>query len=260
MDLVEWTIQRRVDGGTARAGFTRRRGGVSRGEYSSLNVGPHVGDSVEAVAENRRLLSEYLGCEPAWMEQVHGAHMAEASPGATSEQTDGLVLSGPGVAACVMVADCVPLLLLGKGALRGAAVHVGRAGLMKGIAARAVDALGGDAGDLTAVVGPSICGRCYEVSEAMSGEAARVTPSSAAQTWWGTPSIDIPAGLEEQLRALGVADIVIDGRCTLEDADFYSHRRSSREGLRAGRFVGVLQFLGDTPVRPRQGEGIRHIP
>lgn len=248
MGLVDWSIQRRVDGGTIRAGFTRRYGGVSRGEYSSLNMGPHVGDSQAAVTENRRLLREYLGCEPAWMEQVHGAHVAEASPGATSERTDGLLLSGPGTAACVMVADCVPLLLFGRDSLHGAAVHVGRAGLMKEIAARAVEALGGDPAELTAIVGPSICGRCYEVSEAMREEAEQVASSSAARTWWGTPAIDIPAGLGEQLRALGVDDIVMDGRCTLENTDFYSHRRSSREGLSAGRFVGVLQFLGDTPV------------
>ncbi len=248
MDLIEWTIQRHVGEGIIRAGFTHRHGGVSAGEYASLNLGPHVGDAPAAVARNRDLLAAHLGCEPAWMEQVHGDRVARARPMETSEKTDGLVLSGPGKAACVMVADCVPLLIFSNEELSGAVVHVGRAGFMKEIACRAVQALDVPSENLTAVVGPSICGKCYEVPARMREEAGRMEASSVSETSWGTPAIDIPAGLRDQLRGLGVRDVVVDGRCTLEDTSFHSHRRSTRAGLSAGRFVGVLQFLSDTPA------------
>lgn len=252
MTVVDWTIQRRVDGGIIRAGFTSRAGGVSTGEYASLNLGPHVGDAPAAVARNRGILSDYLECEPGWMEQVHGAHVARARPGTTSERTDALILgesaNGASRAACVMVADCVPLLLVSASRLRAAAVHVGRAGFMNEIALVALEALGEPPGDLTAIVGPSICGRCYEVPEAMREQARAMAPSSASQTAWGTPSIDIPAGLTEQLNRAGVLDVVVDGRCTMEDSRFHSHRRSSRAGLSAGRFAGVVHLRSDTPA------------
>lgn len=252
MDVVEWAVQRRVGSDVVRCGFTNRSGGVSTGEYASLNLGPHVGDLPDAVAENRRILAEFLGCEPSWMEQVHGNHVERARPGATAGATDALLLGvgggAAGGAACVMVADCVPLLLIGRDTACGAAVHVGRAGLLGAIALRAVAALPEPAERLTAVVGPSICGHCYEVPESMRDEAGRVVPSSTSETSWGTPSIDIPAGLREQLGAAGVLDVVIDGRCTLEDSSFHSHRRSGRSGLSAGRFVGVVQLLSDTPA------------
>lgn len=259
MELIDWTIQRKVPGGVIRAGFTSVAGGVSEGGWAGLNLGTHVGDNESAVAENRRRLTEYLGCQPAWMDQVHSDRVAEAVGGATIPATDALVV-GPCAAArdtvraqlpqaaCVMVADCVPLLLLSSQGLHAAAVHVGRAGFMKNIAAETIAALGEEPHHLTAIIGPSICGRCYEVPEPMRDEARVVAPSSVSETSWGTPAIDIPAGLAEQLRRGGVDDIVLDGRCTYEDESLYSHRRMTKEGLPAGRFVGVVQLLSDTPA------------
>ncbi|MFT3943109.1 MAG: polyphenol oxidase family protein [Ancrocorticia sp.] len=259
MELIDWTIQRRVPGGVIRGGFTTVAGGISQSGWAGLNLGTHVGDDEFAVVENRRRLATYLGCEPAWMDQVHSDTVAVAVGGETAPATDALVIDLSGAesvagaavlpqAACVMVADCVPLLLLSSRTLRAAAVHVGRAGFMKNIAAATIAAFDEDAGALTAIVGPSICGRCYEVPEAMREEARAVASSSVSQTRWGTPAIDIPAGLTEQLRSCGVSDVVLDGRCTYENESLYSHRRSTQAGLSAGRFVGVVQLLSDTPA------------
>ncbi len=259
MELIDWTIQRQVSGGVIRAGFTTVAGGVSQDGWTGLNLGTHVGDDASAVAENRRRLAGYLGCDPAWMDQVHSDRVAGAVAGITALATDALVIGPCEVgddtagtqlpqAACVMVADCVPLLLVSNRRLRAAAVHVGRAGFMKNIAVATMAALGESPGDLTAVIGPSICGRCYEVPEAMRAEARAVASSSVSETSWGTPAIDIPAGLAEQLRCCGVRDIVRDGRCTYENESLYSHRRMARKGLSAGRFVGVVQLLSDTPA------------
>lgn len=258
MELIDWTIQRKVPGGVIRAGFTTVAGGVSEGGWAGLNLGTHVGDDESAVAENRRRLAEFLGCQPAWMDQVHSDIVADAVGGMTAPATDALVL-GPATespdsvsdrrprAACVMVADCVPLLLLSSQGPYAAAVHVGRAGFMKNIAALTVAALKETPSNLTAIIGPSICGHCYEVPESMREEARAVASSSASETSWDTPAIDIPAGLTEQLRRCGVDDIVLDGRCTYENESFFSHRRMTKVGLPAGRFVGVVQILSDTP-------------
>lgn len=259
MELINWTIQRKVPGGSMRAGFTTVAGGVSDGAWTGLNLGTHVGDDASAVAENRRRLTDYLGCQLAWMDQVHSDTVAVAVGGETAPATDALIVgdwhTGENAgaeqlsqAACVMVADCVPLLLLSNRSLRAAAVHVGRAGFMKNIALAAITALGENPGDLTAIVGPSICGRCYEVPEVMRDEAREVASSSISETSWGTPAINIPAGLTEQLRCCGVHDVVLDGRCTYENESLYSHRRMARLGLPAGRSVGVVQLLSDTPA------------
>ena len=62
-----------------RSAFTLRGGGVSATPYDSLNLGAHVGDAIEAVRENRRLVRERLGlpAEPVWLQQVHGTRVVE---------------------------------------------------------------------------------------------------------------------------------------------------------------------------------------
>ena len=68
-----------------RAAFTLRTGGVSAAPYDSLNMGAALGDSAEAVAENRRRVSEALRLPgaPAWLEQVHGTHVVALDGGGT---------------------------------------------------------------------------------------------------------------------------------------------------------------------------------
>lgn len=252
MPLVTWTVDRVLAGIRMRAGFTTRHGGASDAPYASLNLGPHVGDSAQAVARNRQLLADELGVEPAWMEQVHSDTVAKASQARTYPATDGLWIDASclrrcedGVeraAACVMVADCVPLLLLGTNDPVAAAVHVGRAGMLCAIAPKAIGEIGVS---VDAIIGPSICGRCYEVPEQMREDARKVAPASAGQTSWGTASIDVAAGLRSQLEGLAdsaslVGKIRQDTRCTFEDSDLYSHRRASAAGEPTGRFAGVV--------------------
>ncbi len=250
MGLVEWVVDREVPGGRLRAGFTARAGGVSTGSYAGLNLGFHVGDDPGAVAENRRLL-ELEAPGLAWMDQVHGDALAAARAGVTAKATDALVVD-PGAgrsAAAVMVADCVPLLLLTGNRPLAAAVHVGRGGLLAGIAVKAVDELrrrGGE--DVSAVLGPSICGRCYEVSPSMRDEADALAPGAAATTSWGTPSVDIPRALVRQLASRGVEEVRLLGVCTFEDPAYFSHRRACAAGGKAGRFAGIAEATRDTPA------------
>jgi copper oxidase (laccase) domain-containing protein len=117
------------------------------------------------------------------------------------------------------------------------AAHAGRNGTRDGVVSRCVEqmrTLGAD--DLTAWLGPHICGACYEVPAELQAEVAAMEPVTAAQTSWGTPSLDIGAGVTAQLGRAGVRVVQVDG-CTLESADLYSHRRDASS---AGRFAGVI--------------------
>ena len=185
---------------------TDRSSGVSTGRWSGLNLGSHVDDAPDAVAENRRRLADRLGRPVVYMDQCHGAEVAvvDGVPGAPPS-CDALVTRSTEVALAVLVADCVPVLLAGRAGVV-AAVHAGRPGLVAGVVPRTLEVMRDlGAGEVDAVVGPSVCGRCYEVPAAMRDAAAAVQPVSATVSWTGTPAIDVAAGVVAQLRDGGVA-------------------------------------------------------
>lgn len=221
-------------------GFTDRHGGVSVGDFAGLNLGGHVGDDPEAVRRNRSLVAADLGLADdrlVLMEQVHGARVAriEEIP-ATPPRADAMVTARPGLALAVLVADCVPVLLADEQAGVAGVAHAGRAGLIEGVVPAVVAALRDlGARALRAVVGPAVCGRCYEVPAGLRDAARDAAPESAARSWCGTPSIDVATGVVAQLADLGVQ---VDWRpgCTREDPSLYSHRRDGR----TGRFAGVV--------------------
>ena len=102
--------------------------------------------------------------------------------------------------------------------------------------------------DVSAVLGPSICGRCYEVPPSMRDEADALAPGAAATTSWGTPSVDIPRALVRQLASRGVEEVRLLGVCTFEDPAYFSHRRACAAGGKAGRFAGIAEATRDTPA------------
>jgi polyphenol oxidase len=222
--------------------LTSRSGGVSQGPYASFNLALHVGDDPAAVATNRRRLSDTIGVPPesvVWMEQIHGATVAvvDGPAGEPVEGTDGLVTATPGVAVAVLVADCVPVLLADPANGVVAAVHAGRVGAAAGVVPRAVEAFrsaGGDPATSDALLGPAVCGACYEVPADMQAAVESRLPGSAVRTRAGTPGLDLRAGLSRQLTELGVAQVVVDPRCTAEDRELFSHRRDGVTGRQAG--------------------------
>ena len=165
-----------------------------------------------------------------FMNQVHGADVVVADGPWSGEPpaADGVVTATPGLAPVVLLADPEAGVV--------GAVHAGRPGLAAGVVDAAVSAardLG--ARRLSAAVGPSVCGRCYEVPVAMRDEVAAVHPVSATVSWAGTPALDVAAGVVARLRSLEVAVTWVPG-CTRESTQFYSYRRSAR----TGRFAGVV--------------------
>lgn len=228
-------------------GFTDRADGVSAAPYSSLNLGGHVGDAPAAVEENRARLAGSLGRsrdELVFMNQRHGTEVLlvdRAWPtGSAPPPADGVVTTTRGLALAVLVADCTPVLLADPAAGVIGAVHAGRPGMTAGIVDRAVTVMReAGAEQLVAAVGPSVCGRCYEVPEEMRAAAAEVAPESCAVSWSGTPAIDVASGVVSQLRANDVAVQWVPG-CTRESDRLYSYRRDGQ----TGRFAGVVRLVG----------------
>lgn len=224
--------------------FTDRWGGVSAAPYEELNLGGAVGDDPAAVRTNRGLAAKALGLDPelvVWMNQVHGPDVAVVDgpwgPSAEVPAVDAVVTARRGLALAVLTADCTPVLLADPVASVVAAAHAGRPGMVAGVVPAAVEAmvaLGAEPSRITAVTGPAVCGKCYEVPAAMRDEVAAVEPAAWAETSWGTPAVDVTAGVHAQLGALGVNDRHASGVCTLESHDHFSYRRDRTTGRLAG--------------------------
>jgi polyphenol oxidase len=219
------------------------------GDFASLNLGGHVGDEPLAVERNRALVASAFGVQRdhlLFMNQRHGSDVAIVDRPWESEPpaADALVTTSPNLSLAVLVADCTPVLLVDRVAGVAAAVHAGRPGMMSGILGRALDAMTGlGARSISAVVGPSVCGRCYEVPETMRSQAAKISPVAAAISWQGTPAIDVAAGVVDQLRTRSVAVQWIAG-CSRESEGLFSYRRQHR----TGRFAGVVRLLEANPA------------
>jgi YfiH family protein len=234
----------RLRHGPVELAFTDRHGGVSGAPYDSLNLAWAGGDDPLSLQENRRRLSADFGPGDflAYVHQVHGSHVVvvdEPQPADWPPDADGLVTALPGVTLMVRAADCVPVLLAtDDGAVIGAA-HCGRAGLVAGIVPATVAAMRRlGAGAVTGWIGPYVCGRCYEVPPQMRDAVAAVEPASRATTSWGTPAVDVGAGVRAQLERDDVA--VVDlASCTRESPGLFSYRR---DGAESGRQAGIIRI------------------
>lgn len=212
--------------------FTTRTGGVSLGAFASLNVALHVGDDLADVQANREIAARGFG-KVQYMNQVHGNRVVIVEEVSEEEPTaDALVTGIPGISLAVMVADCIPLLLSSDVAV--AAVHVGRRGLLNGVTNSALDVMREiGAAKITAIIGPSICGRCYEVSPEIYKEVTDLHPQAASKTRSNTPALDLPAALRAILEAESIS-IVDESSCTQEDLNLFSYRREATTGRQAG--------------------------
>ncbi|MCB5293502.1 polyphenol oxidase family protein [Arthrobacter sp. SO3] len=206
------------------------------------NLALHVGDDPVEVLRRRGWLEAALGLGDRnfqYMNQVHGNEVASIGARAADAPTaDAMVSLGEPLA--VMVADCVPVILVGEGAGGEspvlAVVHAGRPGVASGVVPAAVTRMRelGAAG-LSAWIGPSVCGGCYEVPEAMRDDVAARVPAARCTTSRGTPGLDLPAAVRSQLQDAGVR-VEYTGHCTLEDENLFSYRRDRH----TGRFAGLV--------------------
>lgn len=237
------TLEQHSESG-AHFAFTDRWGGVSAVPYEELNLGGAVGDDPAAVRANRTAAAKALGIAPdlvVWMNQVHGRDVAVVdgpwAADAAIPSVDAVVTSRRGLALAVLTADCTPVLLADPVAGIAGAAHAGRPGLVAGVVAAAVEAmvsLGADPARMVARTGPAVCGRCYEVPEEMRAAVAEVVPAAYGETSWGTPAVDVVAGVHAQLAEAGVVNSARSPVCTLESRDHFSYRRDRVTGRLAG--------------------------
>ncbi|MCW2823167.1 MAG: hypothetical protein JWQ91_84 [Aeromicrobium sp.] len=227
--------------------FTDRAGGCSQGPWSSLNLGTSNGDDPQVVQRNLAALAAAVGVDRlVRMTQVHGVEVVRTNDVRADDAGevpvgDALITNQVGVGVLVRVADCTPVVLVGLDQPVAGVVHCGRDGLVKGVVAAAVSAFRAQgAMSVAARIGPRACGRCYELPEEMADAVAAVVPEARSTTSWGTPAVDVGAGVAAQLRDLDVSYVDIGADvCTIEDDRFFSYRR---QGQDSGRF-GALAVI-----------------
>jgi YfiH family protein len=238
MQTIEpgWAAPRRVQ-----AAFTLRARGASVGPYDSLNVGTHVGDSAEAVRENRRLLQEWLllPSEPVWLQQVHGAEVLDLdAPGMPQAPTaDAAVTRTAGRVCVIQVADCMPVLFAARDGSAVGAAHAGWRGLAGGVLEATVRKLGVAPDQLLAWLGPAISQEHFEVGDDVRDAFVSRDPAAAlafVANSRGRWQCDLYALARRRLAALGVRDVSGGGWCTFADAArFFSYRRDGQCGRMA---------------------------
>ena len=213
-------------------GFSTRFGGVSKGAFSSLNLGFHVGDDENDVRQNRELLKNEIGANfLVFMEQIHGNKICEITSENLSKilefppKCDAIFTKLSGVGLCVMVADCAPIIAIDSKKSVIAAIHAGRAGVCERILTKTIKAMKSAPNDLKIIVGPHIQGACYEVGELDLGEFNKYKFKGF---------FDISKALNDEINALKIKNYEISELCTHCDNKYFSYRRDKITGRFAG--------------------------
>jgi polyphenol oxidase len=251
------------DGDAVTAVVSTRHGGVSTGPYGSLNLGGHVGDDPDAVAENRNRLAAALGTDRLTVaDQRHTARVAVvtralagrghdgvADSAAAFPATDALITDLPGTALAILVADCAPVVFYDPVRRAIGVAHSGRAGTLHGVVPKTVAAMAAEFGsqpdDLLTGIGPAIGAASYEIGAA---EAAQVTAAfgSAGERLLrpsrpGHALFDLAGAIRGQLGAAGIPagnvyDLAVDTRMSTDD--FFSDRAARP----CGRFAAIARL------------------
>ncbi|MCT6852766.1 MAG: peptidoglycan editing factor PgeF [Commensalibacter sp.] len=240
MNCKPLAIQHSLLSNIVRHGFFTRIGGVSQGEYTSLNCGLKSGDNPHLIMENRKIVAEYMKVSPNYLWgglQIHSNKVLWITKSnCIPVEGDGAVTTDPDIAISVVTADCAPVLFSTKtGDIVGAA-HAGWRGAACGILENVVDqmeALGADRQDIIAVVGPCIAVTHYEVREDMRNEVLRQDPDGRVfftPVREGYYLFDLGRYCIDRLRRKHVGIAAITGRDTFMDTThFFSNRRRVME-------------------------------
>ncbi|MGH8866192.1 MAG: peptidoglycan editing factor PgeF [Burkholderiales bacterium] len=230
----DWPAPARV-----KACVTTRAGGVSVAPFDTLNLGEHVEDDPVAVTENRQRLTAQLGCQPAWLRQVHGIAVVEADPRLVVE-ADASWTATAGIACTAMTADCLPALFCDRAGSRVAAAHAGWRGLVGGVLEATLDTLAVPAEEVLVWLGPAIGPQAFEVGAEVREAFVTAHPQTAVAFLPSRNSgrflADIYALARLRLVARGVTAVYGGGFCTVSDPRFFSYRCAAR----TGRFASLV--------------------
>lgn len=237
--IPDWPAPARV-----RAFATTREGGVSEGEYASLNLGTRSGDDPARVAANRQAVRAHLPSSPCWLSQVHGSAVADLDAVAEGASliADAAATSVAGRVAVVLTADCLPVFLCRGDGARVAVAHAGWRGLAAGVLENAVSSLADEPQRVLAWLGPAIGPGAYEVGPEVREAFVRVhreAQDAFEPRGEGKFMADLYALARMRLAKAGVKRVSGGGFCTrTEDARFFSYRREPRSG-RQGAFIWI---------------------
>ena len=235
--VPDWPAPRGV-----RAFVTTRAGGVSRGEFASMNLGLSSGDEPANVERNRAVVRAELPSNPVYLVQVHGTDVTDLDRVAAGERprADAAVTAERGRAAAVLIADCMPLLLCDRAGRRVVAAHAGWRGMAAGVIENAVASLQAPPAEAIAWMGPTIGPDAFEVGPevreaflAVDPEAQGAFRAHAA----GKYMADLYTLARRRLTRIGVTQVHGGGFCTFHEGErFFSYRRVKASG-RMGAFV-----------------------
>lgn len=244
-----------------RHGFFGRRGGVSSGDFGSLNTSGAGGDRPDDVRRNRQVAVSALGFETdrlVLLRQVHSATVLDVEAPFTADarpDADAMVTATPGLLLGIITADCAPVLLADPEAGVIAAFHAGWKGALAGIAGATVErmvALGASPGNITAAIGPTISAANYEVGPDFVAELLRLHPGAGArvsrpaggrvsQPAGGREHFDLPGFVADRLRDCGVATVDDLALCTYAAPErYFSHRYATHRGTVTGRQIALI--------------------
>lgn len=240
--------------GPVRHGFFTRRGGASSGVFSGLNCGPGSSDQREIVAINRARVADAMDVPPEALVSVHQVHSADVvtvkGPFEGSQpKADAMVSATPGVALAILTADCQPVLFSDTDAGVIGAAHAGWRGALDGVLDATVEAmiaLGASREGISAVIGPAISQRAYEVGEEFMQDFLLDDPENARFFAGGAgprPHFDLPGYGVHRLREAGV-QAEWTRHCTYFDQDrFFSYRRATHaKEADYGRLISTIRL------------------
>jgi len=237
--VPQWPVPARV-----RAFVTTRAGGVSTGEYASMNLGNSSGDDPRSVARNRLILREHLPSMPRWLAQVHGTDVADLGQLGERDvaRADAAVTRVPGQVAVVLTADCLPVFFADRAGSRVGVAHAGWRGLAAGVLESTLAMLSLPARDVVAWMGPAIGPGAFEVGPEVKAAFERFDPAASTAFRPGVPGkymADLYALARQRLERANVHGIYGGGFCTFREAErFFSYRRVKESG-RMGALIWI---------------------
>jgi YfiH family protein len=243
--------------------ISTREGGVSSGNYNSLNLSFRVGDEQNKVIKNHQILSQTLGFDLSSLvtcQQIHQDAVARVDksyfkkdcflPNNSIPKTDALVTDVPGITLMTRYADCVPLLFYEPKAQAVAIAHAGWEGTLAGIGQKTVNVLVYDyhcqPQHILAAIGPSIGPCCYQINSTMAEHALKKLPW--AQEYIRESSdeglyFNLRQANKKQLKSAGIKDeqLYCTELCTSCKVDlFFSYRKEKRVTGRFGALIGLI--------------------
>ena len=248
MSLADWITPDWPAPRNVRAFVTTRAGGVSEGEYASMNLGMNSGDDVERVERNRAIVRAELPADPQFLAQVHGADVLKTgtypifhrAENGVRPQADAAVVAVARTVCVVLTADCLPVFFSNASGTRVGAAHAGWRGMAAGVLENTVRALESAPADIVAWMGPAIGPDAFEVGPEVRDAFVSVDRAADAAFRSHRPGkymADLYTLARQRLARAGVTRIHGGGFCTFHERDrFFSYRRVQKSG-RMGAFI-----------------------